>query len=156
MRHAIVLLGALAAAAAAQSSSVEMAELSWLAGCWAREDAEPGSEEHWTTPAGGIMLGMSRTLRGGRVIEYEFLEIREMSPGRLGYVAHPSRQAEATFPLVRATRSEVVFENPEHDFPQRIIYRLVPPDRLVARIEGTRDGVPQGIDFRMKRSGCTK
>lgn len=154
MRCVIVLFTLLAASPATSSPPVRLEDLSWLTGCWAREDAEPGSEEHWTTPAGGMMLGMSRTLRGGKVIEYEFMEIREVSPGRLGYVAHPSRQAEATFPLLRSAAAEVVFENPVHDFPQRIIYRLAEPHRLIARIEGERSGKSRGIDFSMRRAAC--
>ena len=154
MRCAILLCAMLSTAAATPSPPVTLEDLSWLSGCWAREDAEPGSEEHWTSPAGGVMLGMSRTLRGGKAIEYEFMEIREVSSGRLGYVAHPSRQAEATFPLLRGGPGEMVFENPAHDFPQRIIYRLAAPDRLIARIEGEQSGKSRGIDYPMRRAAC--
>jgi hypothetical protein len=97
---------------------------------------------------------MSRTLRGGKVTEYEFMEIREVSPGRLGYVAHPSGQAEAEFPLVRGGATEVVFENSAHDFPQRIMYRVAGTHRLVARIEGERAGQSRGIDYPMWRAAC--
>ena len=45
--------------------------LRWLAGCWSRTDAEAGSGEQWTAPAGGTMLGVSRTVRDGRTVEYE-------------------------------------------------------------------------------------
>ena len=43
---------------------------------------------------------------------------------QLAYVAHPSGQASATFLSTRVTSSELVFENPAHDFPQQIGYRL--------------------------------
>lgn len=155
MRCAILLCVMLSTATATPLAPVTLGDLAWLSGCWAREDAEPGSEEHWTSPAGGVMLGMSRTLRGGKVIEYEFMEIRELSAGRLAYVAHPSRQAEATFPLLRSVAGEVVFENPAHDFPQRIIYRLpADPGRLIARIEGEQGGKSRGIDYPMRRMAC--
>lgn len=154
MRCAILLCGILATSAATSAPPVKLEDLSWISGCWAREGAEAGSEEHWMTNAGGVMLGMSRTVRGGKVVEYEFLEIREVSPGRLGYVAHPSRQAEATFPLLRSGTGEVVFENLSHDFPQRILYRLAEPGRLIARIEGEQGGKSRGIDYPMRRVAC--
>ena len=128
----------------------QVTDLAWLAGCWARQDAEPGSVEVWLEPAGGVMLGMSRTVRGGRTVEHEFLEIREVEPGALGYVAHPSGQAGATFKLLRTGDREVVFENLAHDFPQRILYRRT-GDELAARVEGERNGQIRGFDFPMTR-----
>ena len=48
----------------------------------------------------------------------------------------------------------VVFENPQHDFPQRIIYRLEKDGSLLARIEGVNQGREKGINFPMKRAKC--
>jgi hypothetical protein len=133
-----------------------VAGFAWLAGCWESIAGEFGTGETWTTPAGGTMLGVSRTVRDGKTIEYEFMQIREISPGQLAFVANPSGQAQAAFPLVRSAPGELVFEDPAHDFPQRVIYRLVEPDRLHARIEGTLEGKEQGVDFHMKRVQCTR
>lgn len=144
----------LIAAAALRAEAASVSELGWLAGCWAREDAEPGSGEHWMPPAGGTLLGLSRTVKAGKTVEYEFVVIRETAPGKLAYIAHPSGQSPATFPLLRLTESEVVFENLEHDFPQRIIYRLEKDGHLRARIEGLRKGEVRGVDFPMKRVRC--
>jgi hypothetical protein len=49
---------------------------------------------------------------------------------------------------------EVVFENPAHDFPQRIRYRASGA-ALQARIEGTMNGKTRGIDFPYTRTNCT-
>ena len=100
------------------------------------------------------MLGVSRTVRGGKAVEHEFMSIREISAGQIAFIAHPSGQQEATFPLLRSGTSELVFENLKHDFPQRIIYRLTARDRLMARIEGNRDGAAKGIDYPMTRGKC--
>jgi hypothetical protein len=101
-------------------------------------------------PSGGTMLGMSRTVRGGRTTEFEFLQIREVS-GTLAYVAKPSGQPEATFPVKTIGDSEVVFENPSHDFPQRILYRRNADGSITARVEGTANGQNRGIDYPYKR-----
>jgi hypothetical protein len=150
-----ILLTLLAVAGAARSSPESaVANLSWLAGCWASVGGEFGTGEVWTPPAGGTMLGLSRTVRDGRTVEFEFMQIREIAPGQLAFVAHPSGQAEAAFPLVRSGPRELVFEDPAHDFPQRVIYRLLEPDRLHARIEGTVKGEDRGVDFLMQRAAC--
>jgi len=124
--------------------------LAWLGGCWAQTRPDGLTEEHWMKPAGGTMLGMGRSVRNGRTAEYEFLQIREVS-GALAYVAKPSGQAEATFPVKTLTDSEVVFENPAHDFPQRVIYRRNPDGSVTARVEGTRNGQLRGIDYPYQR-----
>jgi hypothetical protein len=136
---------------AAGATAIE--ELEWLAGCWASELEGPGSGEHWLAPAGGTMLGVSRTVRGGRTVAWEFVRIAEVAPGKLAYIAQPSGQREATFPLLRIGDRELVFENLEHDYPQRVIYRLQ-GDRLQARIEGTHEGQPNSIEFPLRRAPC--
>jgi len=129
-------------------------DLAWLAGCWSSEGREAGSGEQWSAPAGGTMLGTSRTVRGGRTVEWEFLRIREAEDGILEYVALPSRQAETVFRMSRISDRGVTFENPGHDFPQRIVYRREGLDRLVARIEGSVDGRDRAVEFPMRRASC--
>jgi hypothetical protein len=47
-----------------------------------------------------------------------------------------------------------VFENPQHDFPQRIIYKRDGADGLKARIEGESKGKPKAFDYPMQRTQC--
>ena len=87
------------------------------------------------------MLGMSRTVGGDKTIEFEYLRIEQREDG-IYYVAHPRARCPGTdFKLTRLSSSEAVFENPQHDFPKRIIYRKTSEDALTAGIdagEGTR------------------
>jgi hypothetical protein len=146
-----MLLGLLVASAA-QAQTVD--QVAWLAGCWASERGEAGSGEQWMAPAGGTMFGVGRTLRGGRTVEHEFMQIRAGADGKLVFIALPSGQRETSFALATIGEREVAFENPQHYFPTRVSYRLQADERLVARIEGRRDGKPQGIDFSFKRIAC--
>jgi len=120
-------------------------DLSWLTGCWRFDRAGGYTEEYWMAPAGGAMLGISRTIRNGRMTEHEFVAIREVD-GVLSYVAKPSGQADAAFAAVTISPTEAVFENLAHDFPQRIIYRKT-PSGLTARVEGTVNDQIKGSDF---------
>jgi Domain of unknown function (DUF6265) len=115
----------------------DISELSWISGDW--QTASGGRaqiEEHWTFPAGGSMLGMSRTVAGSKTSEFEFLRIEQRDDG-IYYVAQPKGRCPATdFRLTRVTAQEAVFENPSHDFPKRIIYRKPADDALTASIDG--------------------
>lgn len=143
------------ALASATPESAQIGDLVWLAGCWAATGGEAGSGEQWTWPAGGTMLGTSRTIRAGKTVAWEFLRIAQRADGGLDYISIPSGQNQTAFKLLRSAPQEVVFENPAHDFPQRIIYR-VDGDQLQARIEGERDGSLKGVDFPMRRVPCDR
>ncbi len=125
----------------------------WLAGCWKLDGAEAGSVEQWTAPAAGQMMGMSRTLRKGKLAEFEFLQIRANGEGKLDYVAQPQGRPPTAFTLKEQGPQSVLFENPAHDFPQRISYAREGL-ALKARIEGLRNGQLRGIDFAFRKIAC--
>ena len=143
----IILL--VAAFAASPSSADDLARVAWLANCWAAEGGEAGSGEQWSVPAGGVMLGMARTVKDGKTSSFEFMRI-ESEDGRLVFTAQPQGGPPVPFPAVEVTDSAVVFENPDNDFPQRVIYRLTEPGVLNARIEGTAGA----MDFPLRRVSC--
>ena len=125
-----------------------------MAGCWQGQLGQLTLEENWMRPAAGTMLGMSRNSKGGRTVFSEFMRI-EPRDGELYYVARigDAKQAPTPFRRVRVSATEAVFENPEHDFPQRIIYRAV-PGGLNARIEGKSKGKERGEDYPLKAVAC--
>jgi hypothetical protein len=138
-------------AAIAQETKVvvpSLDRLAWLAGQWRMEKAGRVVDEQWMAPAGGVMLGMSRTVTKGKMVEYEFLQIREGPGGELFLVAQPARQKEATFKAVAQTEGEITFENKEHDFPQVIVYSRRADGSLLAYVEGPRsDGTTRRIEY---------
>ena len=135
-------------------ATVNISNLTWLSGCWAYDDQDSGSGEYWMPPAGGTMLAVSRSVRDGRTVAFEYLRISADDEHSLTLFASPSGQSHGQFYLASLTDKEIVFENPEHDFPQRIIYRLRDNDRLLGRIEGQTDGQPVAVDFPMTRRDC--
>lgn len=138
----------------AQTAKPTLNDLSWLAGCWEANLRGREVNEQWMKPGGGIMLGMARTVSQGKAGEFEFTQIREDKDGSIYYVGKPSGQAEASFKLIKLQNKEAIFENPQHDFPQRIIYRLQPDGSLFARVEATVKGQLRGIDYPYKRAKC--
>ena len=121
----------------ATAVAATISSLVWISGDW---QTPPGAraqiEEHWMRPAGGSMLGMSRTVAGDKTVEFEYLRI-EQRGDEIFYVAHPKARCPGTdFKLTSLSTQEAVFENPQHDFPKRIIYRKNPDGSLVASIDG--------------------
>jgi len=147
----VVVVAIASLGAKAQQGSTELPR--WLSGCWELRSGARLIEERWTTPRGGLMLGTSRTSRNDSIVEYEQVRI-ETRAGRVYYVASPSRQATTEFTATSLLDSIAVFENPEHDFPKKVIYRRLSSDSIVASIEGPRGGQTRTISFPYRRVSC--
>ncbi|HEX5873184.1 MAG TPA: DUF6265 family protein [Pyrinomonadaceae bacterium] len=120
----------------APAQTPTLADLAWMVGSWQSAPGARQVEEHWTTAAGGTMMGMGRTVAGDKTVEFEYLRIEQRADG-IFYVAHPKARCPGTdFKLTRVSATEAVFENPQHDFPKRVIYRKGEGDALTATIDG--------------------
>ena len=128
----------------------DVGQLGFMTGCWQGRD---GTEEQWMKPLGGTLFGMSRTVVKEKTVFWEFLRIQVQEAGVVLVVQHANNPQPVTFRATKVSDSEVVFENPEHDFPQRILYRKQ-GDGLFARIDGKEKGKEKGVDFPMVRVGC--
>jgi len=124
-------------------------DLSWLAGCWQGTSDGATIEEHWMTPAGGVMLGIGRVVQDGKTVFSEFLKIVETKDGPEYRVLIEGRP-EVKFKLKSRSDDEVIFENPKHDSPRTIGYRKQ-KDGLMAWIEGIEDGKPTKTEFRFTK-----
>jgi uncharacterized protein DUF6265 len=151
MRSFLLIALALVAQSPARESTID--DVAWLTGCWEYTSGARTVEEHWLSPRARTMMNAGRTTQGDKLIEFETVIIREQD-GRLAYEAHPSGQASAVFLSQRIGDREVVFENQQHDFPQRVGYKR-DGEKLLAWIEGTRNGQTRRIEFPYHRVACS-
>jgi hypothetical protein len=151
----LLLLVSVPVAAQRSSTSTGGSPAGWLAGCWALEGNGRVVEESWMPARGGVMLGMSRTTKADRVTEHEFVLLRVVG-STLEYRVRTGDQPEVVFRATAPTASEAVFENPAHDFPKRVGYRLVSPDSLEAWIDGGAGRKGPKISYGYHRVDCAK
>lgn len=130
-----------------QPAKASLNDLAWMTGSWSGSSQGIEMEEHWTAPRGNSMIGIHRDVGKGRTVSFEFLRI-EVRNDQIVYLSMPNGRSPATpFPLKELSGGRVVFENPTHDFPQRIIYWKDGHD-LRARIEGTTNGKAGSEEWR--------
>lgn len=134
-------------AAAENKHSVD--ELAWIAGTWQGTLGSNTIEERWTEPSGGLMLAVARVISPERTM-FEFLRIEQRVDG-VFYVAQPGGRPGTDFKLTRLSKNEAVFENPKHDNPKVIRYRLEKGGTLVATTEGGEAGKKSSQEFRFRR-----
>jgi hypothetical protein len=148
-----VLASLIVAAPAAASPTVE--DLGWLAGSWSGTNQGVKSEEHWTAPQGGLLIGMHRDVKDGKAVGFEFLRI-QVHEGAITYLAQPRGREATPFKLKELSANRVVFENPAHDFPQRIIYWKTKRGELGARVEGVIAGEPEAEEWLWTRTSLPR
>lgn len=138
---------------AGAANPAELEHIAWMLGCWAEKSAAPSATERWTID-GEMMTGIGEATRDGTVIVVEQMNIRKDEDGNLVFTASPVGQTTTSFVMTNIADDEIVFENRDHDFPQRIIYRLLPDFDLLGRIEGVIDGQARSADFPMRKVEC--
>lgn len=113
----------------------------WLVGEWRAENGGTLFIETWRRAADGALEGeaTSRSTTQDEVYVQETLRI-EQRDGRLYYVATvPSNPGPVSFGLVSCDSDRLVFENAEHDFPNRISYQRSGADAFSAEVTNLED-----------------
>ncbi len=101
-------------------------KLEWLAGSWNRTNVKPGQtgNESWTSKSPTSIIGKGVSLKGKDTIFAENLELR-IKDGHIFYVVDGlDNQPPVYFKITQITDDSFVCENPEHDFPKKIAYKL--------------------------------
>ncbi|HUR81211.1 MAG TPA: DUF6265 family protein [Thermoanaerobaculia bacterium] len=107
--------------------------LAWMSGHWSATVDGVEMEEVWLAPKNDVMVGMHRDVKGAQS-SFEFMRIAN-TPEGVAFLAQPGGKPVTPFPLVESSGTRVVFANPKHDYPQRIIYFLR-DGQLCATVEG--------------------
>lgn len=127
---------------------VSIADLSWLMGTRTTEQENMLIYESWEKTNDELLSGRSYYTENGDTMLLETIEIKQID-GELFYcpsVANQNEGKAAQFKLTSNNPNELVFENPDHDFPKKIVY-IKENNNINAWIEG--DG--KKISFYMKK-----
>jgi hypothetical protein len=151
-----ILPAALVVGAAALVHAATLADdppsrrFAWLSGHWCAEGGGTLLEEFWLPPEGNLALGVGRTVKNGATTTHEFMRI-ETRDGATNYIAIHDGQPPTAFRLTASGAEWARFENPQHDFPQRVEYRRT-SSGMHAEIAGPgKDGKEAVIPFEFRR-----
>ncbi|WP_374418392.1 DUF6265 family protein [Novosphingobium arvoryzae] len=122
MKSLLLSVVALCSATAALALDPPATLPSWLAGAWEMHEGESWSDEYWTAPRAGLMIGAARMGKGDTLQMWENTRIERKADGSISFFAQPRGVPAAEFPLVAHGDGMIEFANPAHDYPQRIRY----------------------------------
>jgi len=101
-----------------------------------------------------MLIGMSRTLQGGRTVAFEFMRIAA-GPDGVVYIAQPRGKPPVEFALETWDGTTAVFVNRGgEDRVKRIAYRRDGAAAMTARIEGAVAGANFSEDYAYRRAGA--
>jgi hypothetical protein len=136
-----------------ESQPHRLDQFRWMLGAWSGPSGKGQVYESWARPNDTLMLGRSMEISGMDTISTERISLISTRDA-VYYVPIVSNQNDGlpvSFKLVNKTDGKFVFENKEHDFPQRIIYQQLSRDSLVASIEGNNQGWERKVEFKLTR-----
>lgn len=132
-------------------NNADMQKLLWIVDKWVSQSETSTSYEHWEKTNETLYTGGSETIKNGDTVFAEKLKI-ELIEGKVYYIADVAHNpAPVKFLLTEVNENSAIFENPEHDFPQKITY-INENGILHAVIEGPgKDGKTKKVDFFMQK-----
>jgi hypothetical protein len=129
-------------------------EMDWLVGSWQHTTAAMDFHENWSKIDTQHYRGESYILVKKDTVFYEQIDLVQTKMGWDYSVAvrNQNKEQAVTFSSIEMTNDTFVFENKKHDYPNRIVYKKIREDSLVATIFGTQKGKPVSEDFQMKKT----
>ena len=125
--------------------------LKWLTGQWEGLQGKGVYHEEWELSENDELKGRAYMILKSEIVNVESLKIHVID-NSVYYTADVSHNpAPVSFRLTSHTDTLFVFENPEHDFPQKITYEKKDDNILIAVVEATRNGNTRRIEYTLKR-----
>lgn len=124
----------------------------WLLGEWESVDGDARGLEIWQQTDDSTFTGRAVSVIVTDTVWAEDMWLQERN-GTIDFISQDASQNEGgkvAFRLVNDDPKDLIFENLQHDFPQRIRYTLIRPDSLVAQISSVVDTTKRKL-FPMKR-----
>ncbi|MGH2666963.1 DUF6265 family protein [Flavobacterium sp.] len=140
-------------AESAEKAYAQIEKANWLIGKWGNTTKEGILTEAWTKQNDSVLKGQGHFIVGKDTVFSESI-LLEQKGDSLFYVPTIKDQnggKPVSFKMTVSTESQLVFENQEHDFPQKITYTKVSADSLVAEISGIKDGKESKETYPMKK-----
>lgn len=135
-------------AIAGDSPKPDLSQVEWLLGTWQRQQKNGFLYEHWARGDSTYLSGLAFTLKGKQdTLVTERMKMLQTDTALFFVAVVAHNDSAICFKLTSNDSGRLVFENPKHDFPTKVIYQAAPPDSMHARIEGVIEGQDKGIDF---------
>lgn len=107
--------------------------------------------EQWDVLNPESMRGLVYVKQGTELDVKEYLRLEKDGEAiYYGAIVHGQNEGKEVLFLMTRKDSVIVFENPDHDFPKRIAYKIMGSDQLSVQVS---DGSAEGFSYILERAG---
>lgn len=131
----------------------EIKKADWFLGRWENNSKEGNLSEIWTKENDSTFHGESYFVIGKDTVFGESVKLWQKE-NQLIYevsVRNQNNEKPVEFALTSSSDKQLIFENPKHDYPNKITYNQITKDSIVAEISGMKDGKTKSEQFAMKK-----
>jgi hypothetical protein len=150
----ILLLLAIVSCKKSETKEYEKIKIAnWLIGTWENNTVEGNLTETWKKTNDSTFQAQSFFIKGKDTLHFETISLNQIDE-ELEYnalVKGQNNDKSVRFVLTASTENQLVFENPKHDYPQKISYTKINKDNLIAEISGIQLGKPISEKYPMKK-----
>jgi hypothetical protein len=157
MKKTIVLIGILALVSCQNKSDKQFDQLekmNWLLGHWENTTPEGYLTETWTKTNDSTFSGQTYFIINKKdTVHNESIVLTQVND-ELIYrptVKGQNNDEPVDFKLNSDIENAFSFENPKHDYPQKIVYKKTTVNSLVATISGMQQGKQSSESYPMKK-----
>jgi len=132
----------------------ELAKANWMLGEWEKTDSLGTLKEIWERLDDSTFVGLSYYIQNKKdTLHNEQVELMQNGEHLIYTVTIKGENNNSPIPfqLTKDEDSLLVFENPKHDYPQKIQYKLMKNASLVATISGKQNGKNNAENYPMNK-----
>ena len=136
-----------------EKSYSDLEKANWFLGRWENNSSEGNLSESWKKLNDSTFFGESYFVIENDTVFAETIQLEERNE-KLSYIVTVPNQNEekpVSFELTKNSQHQLIFENPNHDYPNKIIYNQIGADSLVAEISGMKEGKLKNEFFKIKK-----
>lgn len=126
----------------------------WFIGNWENITKEATFKEIWNKESDSTFVGESFVFVEKDTVFYEKIDLFQQNDSLFYRVSVKDQNKEqpVVFYLTKSNEKELIFENPKHDFPTKIVYTKITNDSMVGAIYGKKNGMKISETFPMKKA----
>jgi hypothetical protein len=124
-----------------------------LEGTWKMNTKRGAICEEWKKMNKNHLQSRGYTIKGSDTVVNERVALTKTKEGVFytSTVEEQNNKQPVAFKMTKAENNLFVFENPQHDFPKRIVYKFITADSLHAFVDDGNDESKKRQNFNYKR-----
>ena len=131
----------------------KLEKMNWLVGDWEQKLPDGTIRETWTRQNDSTFSGTSFFINAKDTVHFETIKLHQ-NIGKFVYsatIVGQNNEEPIDFKLTSDAENTFIFENPSHDYPQKITYKKLGNNNVIITISGKQQGKISQESYSIKK-----